>query len=42
MEDVKSLKIGIIGAGALGGSIALALNSLGYEIPILNQKMFET
>ncbi|MFL2768017.1 MAG: Rossmann-like and DUF2520 domain-containing protein [Dehalococcoidia bacterium] len=35
MEDIKSLKIGIIGAGALGGSIALALNSLGYEIPII-------
>ena len=35
MEDVKSLKIGIIGAGALGGSIALALSSLGYEIPLI-------
>ena len=35
MEDIKSLKIGIIGAGALGGSIALALNSFGYEIPII-------
>ena len=32
---MKSSKIGIIGAGALGGSLAIALNSLGYQVPVI-------
>ena len=35
MKDIKSSKIGIIGAGALGGSLAIALNSLGYQVPVI-------
>ena len=30
MQDFKSLKIGVIGAGSLGGAISIALDSLGY------------
>ena len=32
MKNYKKIRIGFIGAGALGGSIAIALDSLGYNI----------
>jgi len=32
LQDVKSYRIGIVGAGALGGALAIALNKKGFSV----------